>query len=152
MHIIGWCSRKRANFHRKYFFDNLFSSIPDITESLVIKMVFRDHFWILSLLLGVMTEDRFEGDEAVVSISIWEIVGITFSGIEILEGMYFWWYCLRTSFIWWSLWTFFFGLVHLVSVLLCFASASIFWECLGGLMCNTKLLQCSDGPRWMLRA
>ena len=38
-----------------YFFDNLFSLIPDIIESPVIKIVFRDHLWILSLMLGVMT-------------------------------------------------------------------------------------------------
>ena len=42
------------------------------------------------LLLGVMTEDGFEGDEAVLSISISEVAGITFfSGIGILECMYF---------------------------------------------------------------
>ena len=39
------------------------------------------------MLLGIMTEDGFKGDKAVVSISISEVVGITFfSGIGILSG------------------------------------------------------------------
>ena len=43
-----------------------------------------------SSLLSVMTEDGFEGDEAVMSVSILEVVGITFcSGIGILECLYF---------------------------------------------------------------
>ena len=88
----------------------------DIIESPVIKIVFRDHLWIWSLLLSVMTEDGFEGYEAVMSISISEVLGMTFfSGTEILEFMYCWWYWLRTSFIWWSMWTFFFGMAPLVS-------------------------------------
>ena len=68
-----------------------------------------------------------------VSISVSEVVGITFfSEIGTLECMYFWWY--RTSFIWWSMWLFFFGMVPLVSVLLSLASASNFWERLRGMM------------------
>ena len=64
--------------------------MPDIIESAVVKIVFRDHLWILSLMLGVMTEHGFEGDEAVVSLSISQVVAITFfSGIGVLECMYF---------------------------------------------------------------
>ena len=40
--------------------------MPDITESPVVKKVFRGHLWIWSLVLGVMTGGGFEGDEAVV--------------------------------------------------------------------------------------
>ena len=69
-----WISAADAPGKRRtftgYFFDNFCSSKPDIIESPVIKLVFHDHLWIWSLLLGVLTEDGFEGDKAVVSISI----------------------------------------------------------------------------------
>ena len=61
-----------------YFVDNLFSSIPDIIESPVIKIVFLDHLRILSSLLGVIRGSGFEGDETVVSISLSEVLGSTF--------------------------------------------------------------------------
>ena len=41
-------------------------------------------------MFGVVTEDGFEGDEAVVSSSVLEVVRMTFfSGIGILECKYF---------------------------------------------------------------
>ena len=44
--------------------------MPDITESPVVRIVFRDHLRIWSLALGVMTVGGLEGDETVVSISV----------------------------------------------------------------------------------
>ena len=137
-----------------YFFDNLFPSIPDIIESPVIKIVFRDHLWIWSLLVGVMTEDWFEGDEVVVSISVSEVVGIKFfSGIGILECLYFWWCFLRTFFIWESMWALCFEMVPLVSLLLGSVSASFYWECLGRFMLYSMKARpwWSSAGEWQLR-
>ena len=117
-----------------YFFDNYFSLIPDIIESPVIKIVFRDHLWIWRLLLGVMKEMKlwcwflFQNLLELhffLELGFWSVC------------MYFWWYCLRTCFIWWPMWSFFFRMVPLVSVLQGFASVSIFWECLGELMLHS---------------
>ena len=52
--------------------------MSDITEWPVIKIVFRNHFWIWVSVLGVMRGDGFEADKTVMSISVSEVVGITF--------------------------------------------------------------------------
>ena len=52
--------------------------MPDIIESPVIKIVFRDHLLIWSLVLRVMAGGKFEGDEAVVSISLPKLLELYF--------------------------------------------------------------------------
>ena len=62
----------------------------DIIESPVIKLVFCEHLWVWSLVLGVIIGGGFEGDNIAVSIFVYEVGGITFfSGIGILEYIYF---------------------------------------------------------------
>lgn len=55
-----------------YFFGNLLSSMPHINESPVVKIAFRTHLQFWSLALGVITGDRFEGDEIYVTFLWWD--------------------------------------------------------------------------------
>lgn len=89
--VVGSDAHHRLIFHEKGKLSrDVFLIIFFIAESPVFEIVLRDHVSIWSLVLGKLIGGRFQSDETVISVSVSQVIGITFfSGTENLECVYF---------------------------------------------------------------
>ena len=89
--VVGSGAHHQLIFHEKGKLSrDVFLIIFFIAESPVFEIVLRDHVSIWSLVLGKLIGGRFQSDKTVISVSVSQVIGITFfSGTEILECVYF---------------------------------------------------------------